>query len=78
MAALPDFTLDVTLYAVVVLGFFVFLWVYYDRRDRSMYDAERRKITFHCIRCNTLFTEKAGTATAPCPKCGHVNVRLKF
>jgi rubrerythrin len=68
----------VTLYAVLVLGLFGFLWVYYDRRDRTMYDAQRRKITFHCVRCNHLFTENAGTATAPCPKCGHVNVRLKF
>ena len=78
MAALPDFTLDVTLYALLVLGLFGFLWIYYDRRDRAFYDAERRKITFHCIRCNALYAEKASTATAPCPQCGHVNVRLKF
>lgn len=74
----PDFTLDIVLYGLLVLGVFVFLWTYYDRRDRALYDAGRRKITFHCIRCDTLYTEKAGTATAPCPKCGHQNVRLKF
>jgi hypothetical protein len=78
MAVLPDFTVGVLVYALLVLGLFGFLWVYYDRRDRTMYDAERRKITFHCIRCNTLYAEKSGSATAPCPKCGHVNVRLKF
>ena len=74
----PVFTLDVLLYGLLVVGGFVFLWVYYDRRDRAFYDTERRKITFHCIRCDTLYTEKAGTATAPCPKCAHQNVRLKF
>lgn len=74
----PDFTLDVLLYGLVVFGGVGALWFYYDRRDRALYDDERRKITFHCIRCDTLYTEKAGTETAPCPKCGHPNIRLKF
>ena len=74
----PDYTLDVVLYGLLVLGVFGFLWVYYDRRDRAYYDALRRKITFHCIRCDRLYTEKKGTETAPCPQCGHVNLRLKF
>lgn len=74
----PDFTLDVLLYGLVVFGGVGTLWFYYDRRDRAYYDDERRKITFHCIRCDTLYTEKAGTETAPCPKCGHQNIRLKF
>ncbi len=74
----PDFTLDVLLYGLVVFGGVGALWFYYDRRDRALYDDQRRKITFHCIRCDTLYTEKAGTETAPCPKCGHQNIRLKF
>jgi ribosomal protein L37AE/L43A len=74
----PDLTLDVILYGLLVLGSFGFLWFYYDRRDRALYDAQRRKITFHCIRCDHLYTEKAGTGVAPCPKCGHPNTRLKF
>ena len=49
-----------------------------DRRDRALYDAERSKLSFHCIRCDHLYTEKAGTETSPCPKCGHSNPRLKF
>ncbi len=76
--AAPSFTFDVVLYGVLVLGVFGFLWAYYDRRDRSYYDTGRRLITFHCVRCDHLYTEKAGTQTAPCPKCGHQNVRLKF
>lgn len=78
MVTPPDFTFAIVLYGLLVLGAFVFLWAYYDRRDRALYDAGRRKISFHCIRCDTLYTEKAGTTTAPCPKCGHENVRLKF
>jgi hypothetical protein len=74
----PSFTLDVILYGLLVLGVIGFFWVYYDRRDREFYDAERRKITFHCIRCDHLYMEKRGTETAACPKCGHVNSRLKF
>ena len=74
----PDFTLDVVLYGLLVVGVFAVLWVYYDRRDRALYDTQRRKITFHCIRCDHLYTQRAGTDTAPCPKCSHVNTRLKF
>ncbi len=78
MGTPPNFTFDVVLYGLLVLGLFGVLLVYYDRRDRSFYDAGRKKISFHCVRCNTLYTEKAGSETAPCPKCGHQNVRLKF
>jgi hypothetical protein len=74
----PDFTLQVFLYGVFVLGAIGALWVFYDRRDRALYDAQRRKISFHCIRCDHLYVAKEGTETAPCPRCAHVNVRLKF
>jgi DNA-directed RNA polymerase subunit RPC12/RpoP len=74
----PSFTVDVIVYGLLVLGVFGFLWAYYDRRDRSYFDIRRRRISFHCIRCNHLYTEMAGTVTAPCPRCGHKNVRLKF
>lgn len=75
---LPDYTLEVIVYGLLVLGVFGFVWVYYDRRDREFYDVERRKITFHCIRCDCLYTEKSGAEIVPCPKCGHMNTRLKF
>lgn len=78
MVTPPDFTLDVILYGFVIFGVFGVLWFYYDRRDRKFYDAERRKITFHCIRCDHLYTEKPGTEVAPCHHCGHLNARLKF
>lgn len=77
-ALAPQFTLEVLLYGLAVFGVFLAAWVYYDRRDRSFFDVGRRKISFHCIRCDHLYTQPDGTETAPCPKCGHENVRLKF
>jgi hypothetical protein len=74
----PSFSLPVIFYGLLVIGVIGFLWAYYDRRDRTFYDAQRRKITFHCIRCDHLYLEKVGAETAPCPKCGQVNTRLKF
>jgi len=60
--------------AALILG----LWFFYDLRDRGMYDRERRKAIFHCIRCDKLYAAKAGTETCPCPDCGFRNSRLKF
>lgn len=62
------------LVAVVYLG----LWFYYDRRDHLRFERERRKTTFHCIRCDALYTAPKATELARCPKCGHENARLKF
>lgn len=74
----PDFTFAIVAFGLLTIGVFSFLWTYYDRRDRALYDAPRRKVTFHCIRCDHLYTEKTGTDTAPCPRCSHPNTRLKF
>lgn len=78
MVTPPDLILPVVLYGALVVGVVGFLWAYYDRRDRAFYDAQRRKITFHCIRCDLLYTQPAGTDMASCPRCGHNNTRLKF
>jgi len=74
----PTFTFPVLIYGLLVLGVFAGLWYFYDRRDQALYEAGRRKITFHCIRCDHVYTQPAGTETAPCPQCQHENVRLKF
>lgn len=74
----PEFTFEILAYGILTVGVFGFLWVCYDRRDHAFYEVGRRKITFHCIRCDSLYTDKPGTETAPCPKCSHTNHRLKF
>jgi rubrerythrin len=73
-----DLALGAVAYCLLALGFFYGVWLYYDRRDHALYDTERRKVTFHCIRCGQLYTAKVGTETAACPRCGHTNARLKF
>lgn len=73
-----DLTLGAVFYCLLVLGFLFGVWVYYDRRDHALFEAERRKVTFHCVRCDHLYTAKAGPETAVCPRCGHTNARLKF
>ena len=54
------------------------LWLFYDRRDHVRFDLERRKTTFHCIRCDRLYTAPEGTGLCKCPRCGHENARLRF
>jgi Zn finger protein HypA/HybF involved in hydrogenase expression len=73
-----DFTAGVVVYCLLVLAFFFGVWIYYDRRDHALFERERRKLTFHCIRCGQLYTAKSRTGTAVCPQCGHTNARLRF
>ena len=73
-----DFGTAVVIFCVVVAALFLSLWLWYDRRDHRRFELERRKTTFHCIRCDALYTAPGGTELAKCPKCGHENSRLKF
>jgi hypothetical protein len=73
-----DLTTGAVLFCVVAGLFFLCLWLYYDRRDHRLFEGERRKITFHCLRCDALYAARAGTQSCACPKCGHMNNRLKF
>ncbi len=73
-----DLAAGVVAYCFLTLLFFFGVWIYYDRRDHALYDAERRKVTFHCLRCGHLYCAKYGSETAVCPRCGQANQRLKF
>lgn len=73
-----DFTGAVVVYCVLVGAVFAGLWLWYDRRDCRRFERERRQITFHCIRCDALYTGPTDTELRPCPKCGHQNSRLRF
>jgi hypothetical protein len=68
----------VVVYCALVAAVFFGLWLYYDRRDHARFEVERRKATFHCIRCDALYTAPIGPELAPCPRCAHGNTRLKF
>lgn len=77
-APMFDLTTAAVAYCAVVGVLFLSLWLWYDRRDHRRFELERRKTTFHCIRCGELYAAAAGTALARCPKCGHENARLRF
>ncbi|MBI5691541.1 MAG: hydrogenase nickel incorporation protein HypA [Verrucomicrobia bacterium] len=73
-----EFSTATVLYCVFVAITFLVLWIYYDRRDHRRFELERRKSTFHCIRCDHLYGAPGRAELARCPNCGHENVRLKF
>jgi hypothetical protein len=73
-----DFSTAVFAYSVGVAALFMGLWLFYDRRDHLRYDKQRRQTTFHCIRCDRIYTSPDGTELCKCPRCGHENARLRF
>ncbi len=73
-----DFTTATILYCVLVAAVFGGGWLWYDRRDNRRYESQRGRTTFHCIRCDALYSAPSGTEVSKCPKCGHPNARLKF
>lgn len=73
-----DLTTAAVIYCVIVAVAFIGLWLWYDRRDHLRFERERRKATFHCIRCDALYSAPATSALAVCPKCSHENARLRF
>jgi hypothetical protein len=77
---LPVFDLPIAavIYCSVVGLTFLGLWLWYDRRDHRRFELERKRTTFHCIRCDALYTAPAGSELWNCPKCGHENSRLRF
>jgi len=76
------FTIPISVAAVIYIGTACVttfgLWFYYDHRDKRLYDLERRKVNFHCIRCDKLYTARAGTELCECPRCQFQNQRLTF
>ena len=71
-------TSAVVVYCALVGGIFLGLWIYYDRREHARFELERRKATFHCIRCDALYTAPTGAELAKCPRCAYENTRLRF
>ena len=73
-----EFTTAAVVYCVIVAVAFIGLWLWYDRRDHRRFERERRKTTFHCIRCDALYAASGGAEISPCPRCAHENSRLRF
>jgi len=73
-----EFTTAIVIYCFGLAAAFLGFWFYYDRRDYRRFELERRKASFHCIRCDALYAALTGTELCRCPKCGHENARLHF
>lgn len=73
-----EFTTAAVIFCVLVGAVFLGLWSFYDRREHRRFEIERRKTTFHCIRCDFLYTARGDTELCRCPRCGHENSRLRF
>lgn len=67
-----------TFFLVAALASFFAVTVYYDRKDRTYYDTQRRQHVHHCIKCGTLYTAKDFEGMVSCPKCGFKNSVLRF
>lgn len=75
-----ELSLSVVITTFLCLGlvFFFLLWSYYDRRDRSYYDSQRHRRSFHCVRCGQLYSSREKGEKVDCPNCGHENASLRF
>lgn len=73
-----DLWLAAMVYCALVAGTFTGLWLWYDRRDRRVFDAEGRRVTFHCVRCGALYAAPPQPEVQACSRCGHPNSRLRF
>lgn len=54
------------------------LWLYYEHRGRDWYERQRARRAYHCIKCGHIYSAPRTVDRAPCPKCGHVNIKLEF
>lgn len=74
--------LDVDIFFLLYLGagfLLIFgLWLYYDRRDKNLHEAQRMKVVYHCIKCGEIYTGPHESSERDCPRCGFTNGRLGF
>ncbi len=73
-----DLQTAAVIYCTVLAVGFTAVWLYYDRRDHSHFERERRRTVFHCIRCDRLYTAPGGTELCRCPDCQFENTRLRY
>jgi hypothetical protein len=66
--------------AFLILGmlFFLLASIYYDRRDRRLYDDTRRQHVHHCVKCGKTYTSSESGAAVACPACLFKNSALRF
>ncbi|AKC83454.1 hydrogenase nickel incorporation protein HypA [Verrucomicrobia bacterium IMCC26134] len=73
-----DIVVATLAYCLLVAGLFLGLWIYYDRRDHARFEAERRHVSFQCVRCGHLYALQGEHNRSNCALCGQENDRLRF
>ena len=66
------------IYLLLGIGVSLGLWGYYDLRDKSLYQAERSKAVFHCVKCGKIYADKMGVKRSKCSRCQFKNTHLQF
>ena len=65
-------------YLLVGMGMVIGLWLFYDIRDKNLYQSERSKTVYHCVKCGKIYADKMGVKQADCPRCEFKNTHLQF
>ena len=82
LAANLEFVMQLSVFFAAVvsalLGVFALAAWVLSRRQRVAYERLARTATFHCMRCDSVYTASSQVQSQPCPKCGYKNARLKF
>lgn len=75
-----SFTWFLILYTGSALVAVSTLWFIYEKRDKSLFEARRKRKVFHCVRCGNLYAIRKRDASdgVECPECGYVNYELSF
>ncbi len=82
LAANLEFVMQLSVFFAAVvsalLGVFALAAWVLSRRQRVAYERLARTATFHCMRCDSVYTADADSDLQPCPKCGYKNTKLRF
>jgi len=73
-----DLTTVAVIYCIAVGIFFLGLWLFYGRREFSLFEDARRKSTFLCAKCDLIYSAAGRPEEWKCPRCGHENAHLRY
>lgn len=66
------------IYLLLGIGMVLGLWAYYDFSDKNLYQSERSKTVFHCVKCSKIYADKMGVKQSNCPRCQFKNTHLQY
>lgn len=73
-----SFSLFFTYFVSALMAVFcIAAWIL-SRKGKRTYEKLARTSTYHCMRCDSIYTASPDLKVASCPKCGYKNSKLKF